>query len=724
FFVVEGHTKMVELKGIHWVAPVTMLATFLVGFAFVLGHHFFYANLSGQDVPTEPYHVAGWRLSHQQFNTSVGTAFAFLVRTFLSIAMSAAYIQLLWNQVKKARARLTLGELDWAGDVRSNIVAFFNFKKGIRFPYLLAFATLCWCVPICTIFPPATIAVVSIPVIRSSMEEVPKFDFASLKYDGSLINQYEAFWDWSGPSVRVATTVQSVMGSGQMLPIAAPAPNSSWSLNMSIPALECSDVAGKARDAIFANIWNSYYGSSRNQPYTFLSWVPDSQSGLPFVARSVNGSYQGDASGPPAGLLAMRFPASLYVAVMPGMGSFYPSIGGWTFSTTGMSGQCDNQKNITTIMQPFSCLGQNGTNTTFTPAQIFNTSTLIKCNLVEASYTATFNYSAGAQNITMIADSARTPVAITPLSTFSGPYGSASGAYRQGTDGVEGVDPMLYGQPNCTAVNAQSGTYGYNPCIFDVAVLRSLSYQSIAQAFNGEVVGGMVGSSANSSILSTVLAESDEIASAWSAANNAPDSSLVTGGIISFGNTDLQTLLADNASASFQSLTGNARPISRGKLKDNLAQLFQNVTLSLLADPYFQPNYSSPFAPSRLTNVTIADPIRTVYHYNALTLWVAYGIALGFAAVALIVAFVVMCFEGVSYSNVYSTLIRVARTADLSEDVHPEDGSGSDPLPEYLERARLEVTSTARADRNRSARPEEQKLATSDEAELRPYEGS
>lgn len=81
-------------RHIHWVTPTNISATLLAGIAFALGHHFFYARLSGQNAPTGSYEFAGSRPSKQQVNIAVGTAFAFLVKSILAIAVGISYTQL------------------------------------------------------------------------------------------------------------------------------------------------------------------------------------------------------------------------------------------------------------------------------------------------------------------------------------------------------------------------------------------------------------------------------------------------------------------------------------------------------------------------------------------------------------------------------------------------------------------------------------------------------
>lgn len=59
-----------------------------------------------------------------------------------------------------------------------------------------------------------------------------------------------------------------------------------------------------------------------------------------------------------------------------------------------------------------------------------------------------------------------------------------------------------------------------------------------------------------------------------------------------------------------------------------------------------------------------------------------------------------LILNGVSYSDNFSTIVRVSRTAKLSVNVRDQDGPGRDPLPTYLKHARLDMganTTTAEA---------------------------
>lgn len=72
-------------RRIHWRAPTTIIAALLVALASAIGHHAFYSNLNDQLVNSDD------RLFTQQVNIAIGTAFAFLFRASLVIAVGASY---------------------------------------------------------------------------------------------------------------------------------------------------------------------------------------------------------------------------------------------------------------------------------------------------------------------------------------------------------------------------------------------------------------------------------------------------------------------------------------------------------------------------------------------------------------------------------------------------------------------------------------------------------
>jgi hypothetical protein len=70
-------------------------------------------------------------------------------------------------------------------------------------------------------------------------------------------------------------------------------------------------------------------------------------------------------------------------------------------------------------------------------------------------------------------------------------------------------------------------------------------------------------------------------------------------------------------------------------------------------------------------------------------------VAIACASVAVCVGLYIIFSTGASYSSDFSTILRAARGAVLSNEVTPSDADGRDPLPRYLAKTSIAV-STAR----------------------------
>ena len=136
--------NMSHLKAVHWLAPTTIILALLMGILLALGHDIFYAELHGKAVPVGYYPLVGKQLPEQQFNTSVGIALAFLVKMFLSIALSTIYVQFFWRSIKDTKKRPTITELDWAYSGIENVLNLFNLKVGWKYPFLVSIALIFW----------------------------------------------------------------------------------------------------------------------------------------------------------------------------------------------------------------------------------------------------------------------------------------------------------------------------------------------------------------------------------------------------------------------------------------------------------------------------------------------------------------------------------------------------------------------------------------------------
>lgn len=135
---------MKSLCGIHWATPVTMISTLLAECLLSLSHHLFYARLAGTDAPTGKYAIAGTSISKQKFNTAVGTAFAFLVKSMLTLAVATAYIQVFWRSMKVSEKGQRLSTLDTTFSILSNVFNFAKLHVWIKYPLPFLLATIAW----------------------------------------------------------------------------------------------------------------------------------------------------------------------------------------------------------------------------------------------------------------------------------------------------------------------------------------------------------------------------------------------------------------------------------------------------------------------------------------------------------------------------------------------------------------------------------------------------
>lgn len=139
---------MLERGHLHWFGPASMLSALFAGLASALGHHFFYNNLSGKDVPSGSYHVAGYDsgISKQQSNVALGTALAFAVKTCLVLAVSTAYVQLFWKALieQSPSKPPTLRSIDKGYSALRNAILLLNFSGWRRFPLLFTMALATW----------------------------------------------------------------------------------------------------------------------------------------------------------------------------------------------------------------------------------------------------------------------------------------------------------------------------------------------------------------------------------------------------------------------------------------------------------------------------------------------------------------------------------------------------------------------------------------------------
>lgn len=137
---------MVKITNIHWSTPICMVGGLFLGLLFAVGHHLFYHSLAGTNASNGAYSVLGYGVSKQQTNTSIGTAFGFLVKASLAFAVSTVYVQFFWRvvQTSSSKSGVRLSYLDTAFAGLDDALAFLHVKTWLKSPMLLLLAAVTW----------------------------------------------------------------------------------------------------------------------------------------------------------------------------------------------------------------------------------------------------------------------------------------------------------------------------------------------------------------------------------------------------------------------------------------------------------------------------------------------------------------------------------------------------------------------------------------------------
>lgn len=127
---------------LHWRALCILYGSLLASIAFAVGHHFYYHNLNNGIVSTENDLAIGtWAgMSSQNFNTAIGNTLASLFRTFLSITVTTAYCQIVWQALKARSTKLNI--VDAISGILASPLGFLDFgawrKSALLFPLAIA----------------------------------------------------------------------------------------------------------------------------------------------------------------------------------------------------------------------------------------------------------------------------------------------------------------------------------------------------------------------------------------------------------------------------------------------------------------------------------------------------------------------------------------------------------------------------------------------------------
>ena len=232
-------------------------------------------------------------------------------------------------------------------------------------------------------------------------------------------------------------------------------------------------------------------------------------------------------------------------------------------------------------------------------------------------------------------------------------------------DGVQNISLRHYKIGN--SVKAQNSTFQpggpHWPMAFALSNAETRSYLGFMEA---------IGNILTSSLYSTQRRGTRQAGDA-----NVDDRTKVLQTNLAFTNELYPTFI--NYSTGVNRGPDELRPI-----KDVLEELVQNMTISMLNVPEF--------IGSAETEIQMAvTRYHNTYEYNWRQLCITYGAAVAVALIAISVGFYSLIITGTSYSNKFSTIVRIARDSSLAVFIGDEDRLGQDPLPEYIGRAKFAI---------------------------------
>lgn len=614
------------LGKVHWQAPSVIILSFMAGFAFAIGHHAFYRSLDGKSVDET--------LMSQQVNIAIGTAFAFLVRATLVLAIGAAYWQIFWGTV--LRRQLLISHIDALAGILSSAADFTNLKALLGTQILLALAASSWLVPFASLLPPATLSVHSTNTTKIIGSHVPLLSFNDTSMAMTEIIPYTTLHDldsdprnfrvsYVGTSRRLCRQANVIAAQGNIPDHQSSYPNSTYFLKMTAPAVQCRPVSSAVlqpfNDVMNCNVIPttnaSFNASACPHFFAYLSWVPNATSLVPYDFNTSNVFLPriGEKTGRRYSDYVGSFeggPATLFVAARA-------------------------------VMQP----------------KLPDHWNVLNCTLFNASYELAFRSDASSRGIVSIAQIEEIGYmpATNLRSTFQYPLTPSDSVNLSYMALMECLGRLLAG-----SVADDSEYFGYDE--------RTLTYQNV-------------------DLTRTLLPFTSEllplVGMSRSTRPNQDPVAFDTTGYVNW--TTIEAPQPGDSLAPYMiSLPQEAFAAStfNRSLASGIEKVFQNITLSLFSDPAFLKTSEYP------VNISLRHTYNT-YTYSERNLLLSYSLALSLALLASIAGCAFILLNGASYSNRFSTILRTTRGPDLDSLIVGTHRDGTDPLPGLLANAYIQL---------------------------------
>lgn len=598
----------------HWRVPTVIALSYIAGVAFAVGHHLFYQSLDAKPVD-------GHALS-QQINTAIGTAFAFLVRSSLVIAVGTVYWQFFWKTL--ARKSLTILHVDSLAGALTSVFDLLDFR-ALRCCRLLGFlALLSWLLPLAAILPPATLSIhlgLTMDNVRARVPE-PNFanDAMAVWWDqsdtlyGDPLDSHpgEGRSHYTKPSLQLSRLATLTAAGGLIPESVAEFANSTYILNFMAPAMKCQSISSKilqpfkmaraeacgdtsGQDSLLGDTPDWYCGE-----WCYIAWAPSESSRVPF--RNIT-SYS----------LPLETPAQ---------------VGGDPYRKSPFYGAYRGDPAAFYIATKVQLASE--------PWSVLN------CSLFNASYVVNMTSDTNRRNTASLVDV------------------SILNAVGDGT-------------------NSQPRNYTTAPSDNDKAKMNYMALlDSTGHMFLGTITNTYPGHGRYYTDTSIIVQPPELMQTMLPYTKELLPfvAKVLSGSEDQAGNQWTVIEKGDDFTAAYPNFAFDAPSFNRS-LGSVIEQLFHNITMAFLSEPAFAKDSEEEIP------ITIRR-IHNVYSYDCANLLLSYGAALALSLLACILGGASIMQGNASYSNRVSTVIRTTRGSRIEKLIRQEDRSGQDPLPRYL----------------------------------------
>ena len=284
--------QQTQTQTAHWRVPTVIILGFAAGLGFAIGHHCFYASLDGKPVDETPL--------SQQFNTAIGTAFAFLVRASLVIAVGAVYWQLFWESV--ARKASAISHLDSLTGALGSLFDLLYVRAFRGSPALGVLALLSWLLPFAMLLPPATLSVHSAAFHETVQERVSVPHMANEAMSASTQMWYApddyvpgTFQEWHSyyttPSMQLSRLVAATASRGSVIDSPGNHTNATYTLTFTGPTVKCQEhtpdiLRPFGLPSVEACMGESNVGLCSDK-WAYVSWAPNRTTLVPYESKDL-----------------------------------------------------------------------------------------------------------------------------------------------------------------------------------------------------------------------------------------------------------------------------------------------------------------------------------------------------------------------------------------------------------------------------------------------------